>query len=445
MVNLRYFKGLLLSDFYAPSFKWNDELQAYVALGYKYRDTLTYFKQNNIQINDNVLDLLPFPLIQDSITLRKYQMEALNSWLKTRRGIIVLPTGAGKTLIALKAISKLKVPTIVIVPTIDLIDQWYSSINDHLGIQAGRVGGGYNEIKGVTIITYDSAYARIEEIGNKFYFVVFDEVHHLPSEGYSQIAEMLVSPYRLGLTATPQRQDGRHILLPKLVGPVVYQISVSELSGKYLAEFDIKKIYVELTDEEEQLYKMYRKTFENFLKEAKIRLDSLESFHRLLRLAGKNPKAREALLAWHNAVKIAVNSESKIQKLKELLIKLRDEKILIFTRDVEMAYKVSKEFLIPVITYKTPKDERNEILRKFKDNTYKVIVTSNVLDEGVDVPDASVGIVLGGYGSSRQMIQRLGRILRKKQGSENRAMLIEIVTKGTSDYNLSKRRSHATV
>lgn len=444
MVNLRYFKGLLLSDFYAPGFKWNDELQSYVALGYKYKDTLEYFKENNIKVNDKVLDLLPFPLIHDNIVLREYQIEALKAWIKTRQGIIVLPTGAGKTLIALKAVARLKVPTLIIVPTIDLIDQWYSSINQYLGFQAGRIGGGYDEMKGITIITYDSAYTRIEGIGNKFYFVVFDEVHHLPSEGYSQIAEMLVAPYRLGLTATPERQDGRHALLPKLVGPIVYRISVSKLSGRYLAEFDLKKIYVRLTDDEKTLYDTYRKKLEEFLNKAKIKLDSLEAFHRLVKLAGKDPEAREALLAWHNAVKIAVNSRSKIQKLRELLNEFKDDKIIIFTRDVEMAYKVSKEFLIPVITYKTPKDERSEILRKFKENKYRIIVTSNVLDEGIDVPDASVGIVLGGYGTTRQMIQRLGRILRKKEG-DKRAILIEIVTKGTSDYHLSKRRSNATI
>lgn len=444
MVKLRYFKGLLLSDFYAPGFKWNEELQSYVALAYKYRDALGYFRENGIKVEDNVLDLLPFPLIQDNIVLRDYQIEALKAWLKTKRGVIVLPTGAGKTVVALKAIARLKVPTLIVVPTIDLIDQWYSAIERYLNFQSGRIGGGYDDIKGITVITYDSAYARSETLGNKFYFVIFDEVHHLPSEGYSQIAEMLVAPYRLGLTATPERQDGRHILLPKLVGPIVYKVNASELSGKYLAEFDIKKIYVGLTDDEKQLYIMYRKKLEEFLKEANMKLDSLEAFHKLVKLAGKDPKAREALLAWHNAVKIAVNSESKIQKLRELLKDFSNEKIIIFTRDVEMAYRVSREFLIPVITYRTPKDERSEILRKFKENKYKVIVTSSVLDEGVDVPDASVGIILGGYGTIRQMIQRLGRLLRKKEG-EKRALLIEIVTKGTSDYNLSKRRSHVTI
>ncbi|ARM75066.1 DEAD/DEAH box helicase [Acidianus manzaensis] len=444
MVNLRYFKGLLLSDFYAPGFKWNDELKSYVALAYKYRDTLSYFRENNTEIIDNVLDLLPFPIIQDEIKLRKYQIDALKSWLKYKRGIIVLPTGAGKTVVGLKAISKLKVSTVIIVPTIDLIDQWYTAITSNLNFQAGRIGGGYNELKGITIMTYDSAYSRVEELGNKFYFAIFDEAHHLPSEGYSQIAEMLVAPYRLGLTATPERQDGKHVLLPKLVGPVVYRISTSELSGKYLAEFEIKKIYVELTDQEKQMYLMYRKQLSDFLEKAKIRLNSLYAFHRLLRLAGRNARAREALLAWHNAVNISVNSESKIQKLRELLNQYKNEKIIIFTRDVEMAYRVSKEFLIPAVTYKTPKDERNEILRKFKESKYNVIVTSSVFDEGVDVPDATIGIILGGYGTSRQMLQRLGRILRKKE-NKNKALLIEIVTKGTSDYNLSRRRSHAAI
>lgn len=121
-----------------------------------------------------------------------------------------------------------------------------------------------------------------------------------------------------------------------------------------------------------------------------------------------------------------------------MLKELNGEKIIIFTRNTSMVYEISRLFLIPAVTYKTNKQERIEILEKFRSGKYNVIVTSSVLDEGIDVPDASIGIVLGGYGTSRQFIQRLGRILRKKENKK--ARLIEIITKGTSDYNLSKRR-----
>jgi superfamily II DNA or RNA helicase len=449
VVRLSYYKGLLLSDYYAPGLKWSDEFKKYIGFAYKYRDVLEYFKREEIEIEDNVLDTLPFPMIEDKITLRDYQAKALFFWNRAgKRGIIVLPTGAGKTAVGIKAITKVKTSTLILVPTIDLLDQWYEKIKDSLNYSPGRIGGGYDELKAITVITYDSAYTRVEEIGNKFAFVIFDEVHHLPSEGYSQVAQMLASPYRLGLTATPEREDSRHKLLPDLVGPVVFRLRTSDLAGKYLAEFEIKKIYVSLTDEEKKKYEELRKKLKQFLSSRNMKLDSLESFHKLVKLAGRDPEAREALLAWHTALRISVNSKAKIEKLRELLDEYcneKENKIIIFTRDVEMAYNVSREFLIPVVTYKTSKDERSEILRKFKGGKYKVIVASSVFDEGVDIPDANIGIVLGGYGTSRQMLQRLGRILRKKEGEKNKALLIEIVTKGTSDYNLSKRRHRATV
>ncbi len=391
-----------------------------------------------MEVEDSVLDLLPFPLISDQIRLREYQQEALNAWLKSKQGIIVIPTGGGKTVIGLKATALIRLATLIIVPTIDLLQQWYENVRELLGVEAGRIGGGYDELKGITVITYDSAYTQLEKIGNKFGLVIFDEVHHLPSEGYSIIAQGLASPYRLGLTATPERSDGRDKLYPLLVGPIVYRITVSNLVGKYLSNFETQRIYVNLTEDEEKLYRYYRGILKKFLSQHNLELKSLNDFNKLVKLAAKYKEAREALLAWHEALKIAVNSKAKVEKLKDLLKELNGEKIIIFTRNTSMAYEISRLFLIPAVTYKTGKQERVEILEKFRSGKYNVIVTSSVLDEGIDVPDASVAIVLGGYGTSRQFIQRLGRILRKKENKK--ARLIEIVTKGTSDYNLSKRR-----
>ena len=437
MVHLRYFKGLILSDAYAPGMRWSDELKSYTALAFKYRDIKKYFVENDVKIEEEVFDTLPFPIINDKITLRDYQEEAVKAWLKTKRGVIVLPTGAGKTQVALKIISLLRVPTLIVVPTIDLINQWREKIIKYLGVEPGIIGGGEDSLKGITIITYDSAYSRAEELGNKFLLLIFDEVHHLPSEGYSMIAQLFASPYRLGLTATPERDDGKHDLYPILVGPIVYRKDFKDLSGKYLATFKIIRVYTSLTEEEKKKYKELRKKLKDFLSSRGMELKSLSDFHKLVSLATKDKEAREALLAWHEALNIAVNSESKIEKLRELLEQFKGEKIIIFTRDTQLAYKISKLFLIPAVTYKTDKDERKEILEKFKNNEYKVIVASTVFDEGVDIPDASVAIVLGGYGTKRQFLQRLGRILR---GKDKEALMIEVVTKGTVDYRLSKKR-----
>jgi superfamily II DNA or RNA helicase len=441
LVTLRYFKGLLVLDVYAPGAKWSEELKAYITYAYKYAEVKKYFRSEGVEIEDYVFDYTPpFPSIVDEIKLRDYQTEALKSWiLRGKRGVIVLPTGAGKTIVALKAIASLRESTLVVVPTIDLMHQWANSIREILKADVGEIGGGVDKVSGITVITYDSAYTRAEELGNKFFFVIFDEVHHLPSEGYSLMAKMYAAPHRMGLTATPEREDGKHIMYPDLVGPIVYRKGVEDFAGKYIASFDIKKVYVKMTEEEERKYKELRSKLKKFLEKRKLTLRSLDDFNRLVRLASKDKEAREALLAWHESLKIAVNSKAKVDKLKELLKEFKDEKIIIFTRDTQLAYDLSKLFLIPVVTYKTNKDERKEILEKFRKGVYRVIVASTVFDEGVDVPDANIGIVLGGYGTKRQYLQRLGRLLR---GKDKNALLIEIITKGTADYKLSKRRSY---
>ncbi|MGC8572769.1 MAG: DEAD/DEAH box helicase family protein [Caldisphaera sp.] len=438
MVRISYYKGLIVSDTYTPQMKYDEKMKKYISLAYKYKEIIDYFKESGMSVKDSVLDPLPFPIINDRIKLRTYQEKALSLWLKVKRGIIVLPTGAGKTHIALKAISNLKSSSLIIVPTIDLLEQWYRAVIKELSVTPGRIGGGYDEVHGITVTTYDSAYSKIDELGDKFLFLIFDEVHHLPSEGYMEIAQLSPAPYRMGLTATPEREDGRHTFLLDLVGPVIYKINPETLSGKYLAEYDVERIYVNLEEDEEIRYKEMRRKMKEILNRLNIELKSINDFKRFLYYAGKNKEAREALQLWYESTNIAINSNSKIKKLKELLNLYKDNKIIIFTRDTTMAYRISKEFLIPVVTYKTPKDERKEIMDNFRNSKYRVIVASNVFDEGVDIPDASIAIIVGGYGTRRQFIQRLGRILRVKEGK--RAKLIEIVTKGTSDYSLSLRR-----
>jgi superfamily II DNA or RNA helicase len=135
---------------------------------------------------------------------------------------------------------------------------------------------------------------------------------------------------------------------------------------------------------------------------------------------------------------IALNSSSKIAYLKQLLKSNPDEKALIFTSHNKLVYTLSKDLLIPAITHKTPQEEREDILGRFHSGDYKRIVTSRVLDEGVDVPDASMAIILSGSGSNRQYVQRLGRILRKSPGKE--AVLFELVSQGTSEIYMSYRR-----
>jgi len=441
MIYLRFNRGtvLLHGQVSTPYGKWDPRVGCYRVKAIHYRDVIEYLNESGLPYKDEVPDLPPLQHFKDNVELRSYQLEGFNKWLEaSMRGIIILPTAAGKTHIALKAISKLQAQTMIVVPTLDLMDQWKRMVLEHLNLEAGTVGGGENTVKMVTISTYDSAYLQAESLGNRFILIVFDEVHHLGSPGYMQIAEMYIAAYRMGLTATYERSDGRHLLLPQLVGDPVYTLEVEELAGRHLSPYSHEKIYVRLTPEEQRVYEREMAIFRQYLKERRIVLRSARDFHRLIMLTGRDQNARQALLARNNALRTALNSEAKVKKLATLLETYKDEKILIFTLHNDLVYRISRRFLIPAITYQTPREERRDILSGFRRGQYRAIVTSQVLDEGVDVPDASVGLVLSGTGSKREYIQRLGRILRKVEGKK--ARLLEIVSKQTIEMGISRRR-----
>jgi superfamily II DNA or RNA helicase len=442
MPRLWFDKGTLLlkGEVGTPYGKWDPRSGCYRIKACHYRDVLDFFKESNIRLEDVAPSLPALEQLKGSIELRNYQDKALDQWLVAgKRGVLVLPTAAGKTFIALKAIDLLKVPTLIVVPTLDLLDQWRKRVRECLGVEAGVVGGGECVVRMVTVSTYDSAFTQAAFLGNSFLLLVFDEVHHLASPGYMQIAEMFLAPFRMGLTATYERSDQRHNLLPLLVGDPVYSVSVEELTaGKHLSDYTYERVAVELTEQEQQLYETNMAVFRGYLESRRIVLYSASAFQRFIMSTGRDSKAREALLARNKALKVAVNSEAKLDLLAEKLEVFKNEKVLIFTLYNDLVYTISKRFLVPAVTHKTPREERREILANFGNGTYRVIVTSQVLDEGVDVPDASVGIVLGGTGSKREFVQRLGRLLRKKEGKL--AKLVEIISKETVEVDISRRR-----
>jgi superfamily II DNA or RNA helicase len=441
MIRLWYDKGTLLLDggVGTPYGRWDPRVGCYRIKAMHYRDVLDYLRESKVQYLDEVQRLPPLEPLKCTVKLRPYQEEALGKWRQARmRGVLVLPTAAGKTYIALTAIDMLRTQTLIVVPTLDLIDQWRARVKEHLNVEAGAFGGGENTLRMVTVSTYDSAYLHAEVLGNRFMLIVFDEVHHLASPSYVQIAEMYIAPYRMGLTATYERSDERHALLPSLIGDLVYSVGVRELAGKHLSPYTYEKVYADLAPDEQSAYENEMAVFRNYLKERGIVLRSAEDFHKFIMMTGRDPRAREALLARNRAFRIALNSETKLALLAKQFEAYGNEKMLIFTLHNDLVYAISRKFLIPALTYQTPKEERREILENFRNGKYRAIVTSQVLDEGVDVPDASVGFILSGTGSTREYIQRLGRLLRKVEGKQ--AKLVEIVSKETVEVRMSRRR-----
>ncbi len=370
---------------------------------------------------------------------RFYQDEALKAWRERRaRGVVVLPTGSGKTQVAIMAIDDRKRDALVIAPTLDLVRQWYDQLRQAFGTPVGVVGGGDHDVRPLTVTTYDSAHLHMEHLGARFGLVVFDECHHLPGASYALAARLSIAPFRLGLTATPERADGREKELEELIGPEVYRRNIVELSGDYLADYETVRLVVELSPRERDEYEHERAIYRGFVSGQGIFLGSPSGWKDFLMRASRSTDGRRALAAYRRQRELALAAPAKLEVLEQLLDRHRHDRCILFTQDNATAYLISRRFLVPIITHQTKVRERSEILADFSAGTYQAVATSKVLNEGVDVPDANVAVVLSGSGSVREHVQRLGRILRKKDGK--RAVLYELVSGGTAETYISERR-----
>lgn len=368
-------------------------------------------------------------------TPRPYQDEALAAWSKAGgRGVVVLPTGTGKTQVALMAIDAKKRSALVVAPTLDLVAQWVTILKSSFRAEVGVIGGGEYRLAPLTVITYDSAMIHMENLGAKFGLLVFDECHHLPGESYRIAAESSLAPYRLGLTATPPT----HAPLEELIGPVVYRRDISELAGAYLAEYSVETILVDLTAAEREAYEAARAVYRAFVRGHGISMAGPDGWSRFVIESSMSAEGRRAMQAYLEQKHLAFAAPSKLAYVDHLLHKHRRDQVLLFTDRNNTAYELSSRLLIPVITHQTGVSERIEILEGFSAGRYNAIATSRVLNEGIDLPDANVGVVISGSGSVREHVQRLGRILRKVEGKQ--AVLYELVANDTAEMHTSNRR-----
>jgi superfamily II DNA or RNA helicase len=376
------------------------------------------------------------------LTPRSYQREAVEAWLRAgARGVVVLPTGAGKTVVAFDAIARLGVRTLVIVPTIELLRQWRAGIAEQLSMpleSVGIIGGGERRTGDITIITYDSA-AMPRRTLDRYGLLIFDEAHHLPAQSYQSIARKALAPWRLGLSATLERADGRHHDLTGLIGPLVYSRDTEELSAqKHIAAYRERRVYVDLTPEEEVRYEGLMAEWRWYLATRRSQLGSGPGmFAELIRRSGFDPEARRALRAHSEARLVALNATAKIGAIEDILQRHPNDKVIVFSEYVDMVDRISRALLLPAITYRTPTAERRAILEGFRSGALGKLVTGRVLNEGVDVPDANVAIIASGSASMREYVQRLGRVLRPKPGE---ALLYELISRRTTERNTARRR-----
>lgn len=405
-------------------------------------DAICYPRIAGLLASHGIADTVPewgeirWPL--DNVNpLRPEQIAAVDAWMVARSGVIVMPTGTGKTEVALSIIGDLGIATLVVAPVRDLMYQWHRRIQAALGVDAGIIGDSIHRVSPVSVTTYDSACIHMDRLGAKFGLIVFDECHHLPGGMRRDAARMSAAPMRLGLTATPERADGRHTDLVSLVGPTVYDLPISSVKGRTLAEYDVVRVPVHLDSDEQRRYDTLSEIIRTHMGERR-RTKPDYSWQDLCGEIGKDPESRRAQKAWWSKKSIEDRAREKLRVLEDIFRLHAGSRVIVFAGSNVMAREVSIRFLIPCLLSHCRKRERSEILENFRQGTYPAIVANQVLDEGVDVPAAKVAVVIGGQASTRQAKQRLGRILRPS-GNE-RATLYEVVCAETGEEERSRKR-----
>lgn len=440
-----FFQGgtLVLKDYLhtpPPPFRWIKG--QWRCEGYHYGRLVDWLRQNHVR--DTVPRWThPRLKLSDERTPHDYQRAALSAWdEQDRRGSIVLPTGAGKTFVAIHAILRADCSALVVAPTIDLLHQWYARLVNAFKTEVGVYYGGEKTIQALTVTTYHSAGDLIAEQGNAFKLIIFDEVHHLPAPNWGEAALMSPAPFRLGLTATypeeNEQAEGRW-RVDDLIGPILYTQKIDDLVGQQLAEYRTERIRIDLTPEERCRYEADYAIYADFFRKRDlVHTHGAQWLMELNRLSAFDPEARRAFLARRRIVDLLAGAEGKFAALESLLREYATEQTLIFAENKTVAYAVARRHFVPIITAETKAAERKLLLDRFRAGEYRALVTCEVLNEGVDVPEAKIAIVLGGTSGAREYIQRLGRVLRKVEN--RKAVLFEVIARKTIEERKAQAR-----
>jgi len=365
------------------------------------------------------VDLRPTSLSKKKFTIREYQQEAIDSFYANGSiyggsGAIVLPCGAGKTIVAMGVMAKLQTSTLILVTNITAARQWIEELIDKTTVKPEDISEYSGEVKGikpVTIATYQILTYRKEKKADFAHFnlfdsrnwglIIYDEVHLLPAPVF-RMAAHLQAKRRLGLTATLVREDHKEDDVFSLIGPKKYDVpwKVLEKQG-WIAKAVCTEIKIELP---------------------------------------KNIKMGYTVASDRNKFTIASTNPDKLRVIQSLIAKHKDDNILVIGQYLDQLEKLSEQLQVPIITGKTRNNDRIELYKKFKTGELKLLIVSKVANFAVDLPEANVAIQISGtFGSRQEEAQRLGRILRPKSG-ENMAHFYSIITKGTVEEDFALKR-----
>jgi superfamily II DNA or RNA helicase len=349
-----------------------------------------------------------------------------------------MPTGTGKTFVAFLCIEKVGRPTLVVTPKIDLMIQWVRELEQSFGVSVGHGRRERAQLPADHRHHLRLAYIHLEKWSNKYGLIVFDECHHLPGLSYSEAANASLAPFRLGLTATPERADGGEQMFPQLIGPIAYRLDINDVAGEFLAPYEARRVFVDLTQEEEETYRRCREEYKNFAADRGINMSRHgrvppvpvrgEQDARRVQGDPRVPRAEAHRAGRQREVQAARRPPGAPRERPRLDLhrrqrdRVRDRPPLPDPGDDQPDQAEGAE------------GDPGELPR----GAFNAVVTCQVLNEGVDVPAAGVGIVLSGTGSATENVQRLGRILRKY--ADKQAVLYEVIARNTAEEFVSDRR-----
>ena len=355
----------------------------------------------------------------DNFNIRDYQDSAISAFHRGGgpeggSGIIVLPCGAGKTIVGIGIMARIKTETLILVTNTIALRQWKEELLDKSDLtedQIGEFSGEKKEIKPVTIATYNILTYRKTKNGpflhfdifskNNWGLVIYDEVHLLPAPVFRLTSE-IQSKRRLGLTATLIREDGMETDVFSLIGPKKYDMPWKLLEkSKWIAEALCTEVRIDLPDSNRMVYAV----------------------------ANDREKFR-----------IASENEAKILIVDKIIKFHSGSNILIIGQYISQLHKLSECFKYPIITGNTSIPEREELYHQFRTGQIKILVVSKVANFSIDLPDANVAIQISGtFGSRQEEAQRLGRILRPKK-DENRAHFYTVITSNSVEEKFAHNR-----
>jgi superfamily II DNA or RNA helicase len=326
--------------------------------------------------------------------------------------------------------------TLCLVPTRVLLEQWLAEIRALYHGTVGCLGDGEHRVEAVTVATFESAYRHMPRIGRDFDLLIVDEVHHFGVGVRDEALEMSVAPFRLGLTATPP--DERSLeRLSELLGPVVYRLGVGDLAGTWLADFDLAVLQLGLNHDERERYDADYRLFTAVNRRFR-RIHPQGTWQEFVFAASQSREGRAALSAWRRSRRLVAFTRAKADAVRRLLDRHADARVLVFTADNESACSISRDNLVMPITCEISRPERARALEAFRRGELRALVSARVLNEGIDVPDADVAIIVAGTHGEREHVQRVGRLLRPSPGK--RAVVYELVTLATSEARRARER-----